>query len=105
MKALTHGGNVPVRSHRTCIVYDPDSGRIHQTHHHVVLEGGRDLSQDEMAAAALDLLRRRGVDVAKLKVLHTTPDKLEAGTAYAVDPSKGVLIEKRRFAVPRPSER
>jgi hypothetical protein len=101
MKALTYGGSGSVQSHRTCIVYAPDSGRIVQTHHHIVLEGGRDLSQDEMAAAALDLVRKRGVDVAKLKVLHTAPDKLEAGTVYAVDPGKGVLIEKRKFDVPR----
>jgi hypothetical protein len=79
------------------VVYDLKSGRIHHTHHTIVLKGGRDIPDDESAATALDMLRGGGVDVAKLKVLHTTPDALEAGTVYAVDVAKRALVEKRKL--------
>jgi hypothetical protein len=78
------------------VVYDSQSGRIHHTHHTVVLKGGRDIPEDEMAATALDMLRERGLDVAKFKVLHTAPDAMEAGTVYAVDVAKRVLVEERK---------
>jgi hypothetical protein len=96
MKAMSYGGTVPVQSCKSCVVYDAQSGRIEHTHHAIVLKGGRDIPDDEIAATALGMLRERGVDAAKLKVLHTSPDALEAGTVYAVDVAKRVLVEKRK---------
>lgn len=96
MKSMTYGGTVPVQSCKACVVYDAQTGRIEHTHHAIVLKGGRDIPDDEIAATALDMLRDRGADVAKLKVLHTNPDALEAGIVYAVDVAKRVLVEKRR---------
>ena len=97
MNSMHCGGTVPVQSRKTCVVYDGHSGRIHHTHHTIVLEGGREIPEDEIANTALKLLRNRGVDVATLKVLHTTPEALEAGTVYAVDVAKHALVEKRRL--------
>jgi len=96
MKSMTYGGTVPVQSCKACVVYDSQSGRIHHTHHTIVLKGGREIPDDEIAATALDMLHGRGVDAAKLRVLHTSPDALEAGTVYAVDVAKRVLVEKRK---------
>jgi hypothetical protein len=101
MKAMSYGGTVPVQSCKSCLVYDAQSGRIEHTHHAVVLKGGRDIPDDEIAATALDMVRERGLDVAKLKVLHTSPDALEAGTVYAVDVAKRVLVETRKLTASR----
>jgi hypothetical protein len=101
MKSMTYGGTVPVQSCRSCVVYDAQSGRIEHTHHAIVLKGGRDIPEGEVAETALKLLRERGVDVARLKVLHTSHDALEAGTVYAVDVAKGVLVEKRKLTATR----
>lgn len=101
MKSMTCGGTVSVQSCKSCVVYDAQSGRIEHTHHAIVLKGGRDIPEAEIADTALKLLRDRGVDVAKLKVLHTTPDALDAGTAYEVDVAKRVLIEKRKLTASR----
>lgn len=101
MKAMSYGGTVPVQSCKSCVVYDAQSGRIEHTHHAIVLKGGRDIPEAEIADTALKLLRDRGVDVSKLKVLHTNPDALEAGTVYAVDVAKRVLVEKRKLTARR----
>lgn len=97
MKSLSYGGTVPVESCKSCVVYDASSGRIHHTHHAIVLKGGRPLADAEVAATALGLMRNRGVDVSGLRILHTTPEAMEGGTVYAVDVAKRILIAQRKL--------
>ena len=95
-KSFAHGGTVPVRSHKTCVAYDSNNGRIHRVHHFITLEGGREPSDQEVGNQAISLLAERGIHGPHLKVLHIEPETIHALTVYTVDLKNLKLIEKQR---------
>ena|SRR6266496_4399803 len=95
-KSFAHGGTVPVRSHKTCVVYDSNNGRIHRVHHFITLEGGKEPSDEEVGNQAISLLAERGIHGPRLKVLHIEPQTIHALTVYAVDLKNLKLIEKQK---------
>jgi len=88
------GGTVPVKSSRTCVVYDPDSGRVHHVHRVVTLEDGQEPSERQIEAHAMEILKRKGRSTEKLKALHLPSDKVEMQQLMSVDPKTGSLISK-----------
>jgi len=95
-KVLTFGGTIPVHSHKSCVVYDSKTGRIHRVHHRITLQGGREKNEQEVGAEAIALLARRGVKGPHLKVLHVSPDTIEGGVGYAVDLKSLKLVKRRK---------
>jgi hypothetical protein len=94
-KSITFGGTVPVCSHKSCVVYDSNSGRVHHVHHFITLEEGGEPSEQEVGDEAISLLAESGVHGPHLKVLHVQPDAMKAGTFYAVDCKSLKLVEQR----------
>jgi hypothetical protein len=87
------GSTVPVQSIKTCVVYDATSGQIHHHHSVLTLVGGRELTEEEIAKDALQVLsNRREPPSGKLHVLHVPHAALEPGKRYRVDHSKQTLI-------------
>jgi hypothetical protein len=81
----TSGGTVPVQSSRVCVIYDSDSGRIHHVHEVITLKGGREPTEAEIGADAMNIARRRGQPPEKLGALHLPSDKLLRNEACSVD--------------------
>lgn len=90
----TSGGTVSVQSSRACIVYDSDSGRIHHVHEVITFKGGREPTEDEIGADAMNIVRRKGHPTEKLGVLHLPSDKVPRKQAYAVDLRTMELVAK-----------
>lgn len=89
------GGTAAVKSSRTCIVYD-ESGRVHHVHRVVTLEGGREPSEAQIEADALNILKRHGKPVEKMKMLHLPSDKVPMHELLAVDPGTKRLNSQPR---------
>jgi hypothetical protein len=85
----TTGGTLNVQAHRVCVIYDPANGRVLHIHHDIALPGGRPAGENEIEAAALGQLRKRGRLTDQLRVLHVKPEELRPDVRYSVD-----LIEK-----------
>jgi hypothetical protein len=88
----------PVKSARSCVLYDSDSGRILHIHQSVVLEGGATPSDAEMERVAHEMLSGRDVDASKVAALHLPHADFKPRTAYTVDVAKRTLVER---ALPR----
>jgi hypothetical protein len=86
---------IVVHSKRACVVYDAKTGHMRHIHRVVTFAGGREPSNDEVAADALqafDALRsgRDGV----FHTLHIDHDAVEPGKKYRVDIHKKALIPR-----------
>jgi hypothetical protein len=88
------GGNVPVHSARVCVIYDREGGHIRHIHEVITLEGGREPSEREIEAHAMEMVKRKGDDPHGLGVLHVSSDRLDRRQAYRVDPSTRTLVPK-----------
>lgn len=82
----TAASQMPVRSNKLCVVYDPESGRMHHLHRVVTFEGGSEPSPEQIAADALKAFHglhagRHG----KFETLHVDHDAIEPGKKYRVD--------------------
>ena len=82
-----------VRSKKACVVYDAETGRMHHLHRVVTFEGGREPSDDEIAAAALRAFQelhadRRGA----FETLHVDHAAVEPGVKYRIDVHKKKLV-------------
>jgi hypothetical protein len=91
-----------VKSARSCVLYDSDSGRILHIHQAVVLEGGATPTEAEMESTAREVLDSHGAGSSKVAALHLGHADFKPRTAYTVDVSTKALVER---AVPprRPS--
>ncbi len=90
------GGTVPVKSSRTCIVYDAESGRVHHVHQVVTLEGGQEPTEAQIEAHAMEIVRRKGKPTQKLKMLHLPSEKIPMHQLLAVDPKTKTLVSRTR---------
>ena len=91
------GGTVPVKSSRTCIVYDGETGRVHHIHEVVTLEGGREPGEAQIEADAMEIVNRKGKNVAKLRTLHLPTEKVPEGGLLTVD-LKTKTLQSRALA-------
>lgn len=91
---MTHtGSTAPIHSRKACVVYDATSGQIRHRHSVVTFVGGREPSEAQIEADALQALRSvpnppGGV----LHVLHVPHDAMQPGKRYRVDPHNKQLI-------------
>jgi hypothetical protein len=88
----------PAKSARSCVLYDADSGRILHIHQSVVLEGGETPADADMERTARELLADRDIKPTKVLALHLPHADFKPRTAYTVDVTKRVLVER----APRP---
>jgi hypothetical protein len=87
------GATIPVQSMKACVVYDSTSGQIHHHHRVLTLVGGREPTEDQIAADSLRAIRnRRNPPSGALHVLHVHHDAMEPGKRYRVDPVKKALV-------------
>jgi hypothetical protein len=92
---LNMGGQLKATTHRVCVVYDAQSGRIVHVHHEVSLHQGPHATEAETEAAALAQIRKRGRDTSQFKVLHVKPSDLQPQKRYKVDPQQRTLEHVR----------
>ena len=86
------GATVPVRSIKSCVVYDSTTGQIHHQHHVLTLVGGREPAEDEIARDALQAVKsRHDPPKGSLQVLHVRHDAMEKEKKYRVDVNKKEL--------------
>ena len=90
----TSGGTVPVQSSRGCVIYDSDSGQIHHVHEVITFKGGREPTEAEIGAHAMNIVKRKGHPTEKLGVLHLPSDKLPRAQACSVDLKTLALVAK-----------
>jgi hypothetical protein len=86
------GGTLRVQAHRVCVVYDGDSGAIVHVHQDIALPGGRPASEEEVEAAALAQVRKRGRHTPSLRTLHVNPEVLQTRAKFVVDPVREVMV-------------
>ena len=87
------GSTLPIQSQKGCVVYDATSGQIRHLHRVVTFVGGREPSDDEMAADALRALDRlSNPPGGTLQVLHVHYDAIEPGKRYRVDHKRQALV-------------
>ena len=87
------GATVPVQSMKACVVYDSTNGEIHHHHRVLTLVGGREPTEDQIAADALRAIKnRRNAPSGVLDVLHVHHDAMEPGKQYRVDLRKKALV-------------
>ena len=75
------------------VLYDSDSGRIVHVHIITRFRGGEGLPSDEHEARALEMAKRMGHNVERLRVLRVEPDQLKPGRQQ-VDLKNRALVEK-----------
>jgi hypothetical protein len=90
----TFGGNLPVHSARICVVYDSHTGGIRHIHEVITLKGGRELSEAEIEAQAVEIVKRKGHHSDKLGVLHMPSEKVDRRQVYVVDLKAKTLTPK-----------
>jgi hypothetical protein len=90
---VEHGATVPIQSMKACVIYDMDSGEIHHRHSAITLVGGREPTEEEIAAEARRALKnRRDQPVSDLEVLHVDYELLKADKRYRVDLESKTLV-------------
>jgi hypothetical protein len=87
------GGSVEAVSEISTVLYDR-TGAIKHIHHNVTLRGGHELTEDEMAAAATDVLRRQQRPVDGLQAIHVPTSTLEPRKRYRVDTQKRIVVDQ-----------
>jgi|HubBroStandDraft_3_1064219.scaffolds.fasta_scaffold543967_1 hypothetical protein len=83
----------PVKSARSCVLYDSDSGQILHIHQAVVLEGGETPTEAELESTARAMLERRDAEPSKVVALHLAHTDFKPRTAYSVDVATKALVE------------
>jgi hypothetical protein len=83
-----------VKSARSCVLYDSDSGRILHIHQSVVLEGGEMPTEAELESTARAMLDARDAETSKVVALHVPHADFKPRTAYTVDVVEKVLVER-----------
>jgi flavin-binding protein dodecin len=87
------GATCPVQSIKACVVYDSANGRIHHVHRVLTLVGGREPSEDEIAADALRAMGSLPEPPTRvLEVLHVHHSAVESGKRYRVDLTTKALV-------------
>jgi hypothetical protein len=84
----------PVKSARSCVLYDSDSGRILHIHQAVVLEGGETPTKAEMERTAFEMLDSHDAEPSKVAALHLGHADFKPATAYTVDIATKALVER-----------
>ena len=75
------------------VVYDAVTGQIQHLHRVVTFVGGREPSEDEIAADALRAVSKlRRPHQGDRHALHLDTDTLEPNRKYRVDPATKVLV-------------
>lgn len=88
-----YGATVPIQSIKACVVYDSRSGQIHHRHAVLTLVGGRQPTEDEIAADALRATKnRRNPPEGDLHVLHVDHDAVKSGKRQRVDLDRRRLV-------------
>jgi hypothetical protein len=73
-------------AHHACVVYDPQSGKIHHIHQVAVLPGAESPTQHEIEERALSLARKISPHVSTgLKALHVAPQSLKPRSRHRVN--------------------
>jgi hypothetical protein len=81
-------------SERSCVLYDPATGRIAYGHREITVGDRRVTSEEEFEARTRRLASARGRrGTADLKSLHLSAVKLKSHKRYKVDLSSNALIE------------
>lgn len=86
------GGTLRVQAHRVCVVYDGDTGSIVHIHQDIALPGGRPATADEVEAAAMAQVQKRGRYTPGLRFLHVSPEELQARGKYRVDLDREAVV-------------
>jgi hypothetical protein len=87
------GSTLPIQSKKACVVYDATTGKMRHLHRVVTFAGGREPTDDEIAADALRLVRSLPKPPAGVfHVLHVEHDAIELGRKYRIDPNRKVLV-------------
>lgn len=90
------GSTTPIHSRKSCVIYDAASGRIHHLHNVVTFVGGREPSEDQIAADALRVVASLSKPPAgDLHVLHIADGDMERDKKYRVDVQKRVLVAQK----------
>lgn len=89
------GGTIPVKSSRACVVYDADTGHVRHIHQVVTLEGGREPTEPEIEAHAMQLAQRKEGRAGKFKALHVPSESVQPHQLYAVDLKTRALVAKK----------
>jgi hypothetical protein len=84
----------PVKSARSCVLYDSHSGRILHIHQAVVLEGGETPTEAELESTARAMLGGRDAEPSKVVALHLAHADFKPRTAYTVDVATEALVER-----------
>lgn len=90
------GGTLPVKSSRTCVVYDSESGHVHHIHQVVTIEGSHEPSESQIEAHAISLAQRKWRHAARFKAMHVPPDSVQPHQLYAVDVKTHKLVAKNK---------
>ena len=92
----------PMKSARSCVLYDSGSGRILHIHQVVVLEGGATPTEAELESTAREMLVGHDAGASKVAALHLGHADFKPRTAYTVDVATKALVE-RAVKTRRPS--
>ncbi len=87
-------GKTEVQSDRACVVYDPETGRIHHVHRVVTLRGGAEPQPHEIEARARELATKKGKDALRLKTLMVAPENLRSGAKHRIDVKTNSLVSE-----------
>lgn len=86
---------------KICVLYDPQDGRVVHTHQVVTLPGGRDCTDSELEAHAIECAKQAGHEVGGLATLRVTEEECDGTSQYRVDLAEKKLRKaERRVALP-----
>ena len=91
--AFVEGKKLAPEYERVCILYDPSDGHVVHRHTFTKFAGGKDMSEKEVEGRALEIARKRGHDVGKLKALHVSPTEHSNAKNYRIDTKSLRLVE------------
>src|ERR1700733_13100826 len=91
-------------THRTCVVYDPQSGKIHHVHYVAVLPGAKSPTKQEIEERALAHAEKTSAYFSsqlahfssQLKVLHVPPQSLKPRSKHRVSLDDLTIVSEQR---------
>jgi hypothetical protein len=92
---LEHHGAEP-ESVQTCVIFDPETGRIVHTHHVVTLPGAIPVSREEVERRAWERAAGAGNDPSRLRAIHVDSEQLNRSASYRVDVTTMSLVAIER---------
>ena len=78
------------------VVYEADTERIVDIHHHGMPRGADRPDRKALEAQVLRHAARAGINTSKVLLLHVDPAKLQRGASYRVDVTSKSLVEMQK---------